>query len=175
MNKQSSLLELARPVFSLGLDSYAVAKTTNRGLVNHFIVAHHSSNPLPVPGFRVAFLVYDKNTSRVAAVATFGRPIARKEDQKITLELTRLVHADGVPRNLGSWALAKMRKWIRVYMPEIRRLITYQNVDAHDGALYKADNWELVYHYPRTWGNWSSHGDRKSKIVKNRAKWEYWL
>lgn len=147
-----------------------VAVTTSHQSVDPFIRAWHSTLPSPLPGFRVAFVIYAPNLATVA-VATWGRPLARMEDYEHTLELTRLAHGPDAPRNLGSWALARMREWIRGNMPEIDRLISYQDADAHDGALYKADNWRQAYEKFTT-HTWTNRPGRLGTERKHKIKWE---
>lgn len=150
-----------------------VERTTSYGLVSLLVRAWHSTLPTAPPGFRLAFVVYAPNLAPVA-VAMWGRPTARNEDQTTTLELTRLAHAPGAPRNVGSWALACMRRYIRQNMPEIKRLISYQNADVHDGALYKADNWQLVSETFKD-HTWHTRPGRKGTEVQHKVKWEWRL
>jgi len=147
-----------------------VARTRSYKLVEHLIRQWHSTLPNAPPGFRVAFVVYAPNLAPVA-VAMWGRPVARMEDYEHTLELTRLAHGPGAPYNLGSWVLARMREWIRENMPEITRLISYQDADIHDGAIYKADNWRRVYE-KHTEHTWTNRPGRKGTERKHKIKWE---
>ena len=148
----------------------ALGITTEHRIVDSLIRAWHSTLPNPPPGWRVAFLVYAPNLAPVA-VATWGRPVARMEDQQNTLELTRLAHSPDAPYNLGSWALARMRKRIRESMPEIRRIISYQNADVHNGTIYKADNWHQVYE-KFTEHTWANREKRKGTEAQHKIKWE---
>lgn len=157
---------------NLTLADCHVARTRSYTLVVDLIARWHSTLPNAPAGFRVAFL----GLSRLVpiAAATWGRPVARLEEQETTLELTRLAHSPYVPRNFGSWALARMRRWIRVNMPDVTRLISYQDADAHDGALYRADNWQQVYEQ-RTTHSWNNRSGRLGTERKHRIKWEYRL
>ena len=148
-----------------------VTRTRSRALTTRLVRAWHSTLPNSPAGFRLAFIAYAPNQAPVA-VALWGRPVARSEDQTTTLQLTRLAHGPGAPRNLGSWFLGQMRRYIRRHMPEIQRLITYHDADRHDGALYRADNWRLVYHRPVTNQDWRNRPGRSSPGVTNRVKWE---
>jgi len=129
----------------------------------------HSALPESPAGFRVAFVFYAG--SQPVACAMWGRPSARMEDQVATLELTRLAHSPEVPHNFGSWALAQMRGWIREHMPEIKRVISYQDAEVHHGTIYKADNWRQVYdeHHSHSWGN---RPGRLGNERQHKIKWE---
>jgi hypothetical protein len=67
-----------------------------------------------------------------------------------------------------------MREYIRDHMPEIARLISYQDASAHHGTIYKADNWTKVYekHGEHTWSN---RDGRLGNERKHKIKWEYRL
>ena len=124
-------------------------------------------------GWKVAFVLSDGIV--LVGVATWGRPVARLEDQKTTLELTRMALSDDAPYNAATYFSGRMRKWIRENMPDIKRLISYQDEIAHDGAFYKADNWTLVYSgVSRSPNDWQSHGSnrRADSGRKKKAKWE---
>jgi len=129
----------------------------------------HSILPESPAGMRVGFVFY----AGVAPVACamWGRPSARMEDQEATLELTRLAHSPGIPRNFGSWALGQMRSWIRENMPEIVRIISYQDADLHYGTIYKADNWQQVYE-KHTGHTWANRPGRLGNERQHKIKWE---
>ena len=148
-----------------------VARTKRHAIVDPYIRRWHSTLPNPPPGFRAAFVVVGEIKHTVLAVATWGRPVARMEDYKATLELTRLAHGPNPPRNLGTWALSRMRHWIRENMPEISRLISYQDADVHDGALYKADNWTKLYE-KFTEHTWTNRPGRLGTERIHKIKWE---
>lgn len=147
-----------------------VGRTRSYKLVRKLVAEWHSSLPYAPPGFRIAFVAYAPNLAPIA-VAMWGRPTARMEDQKLTLELTRQAHAPEAPYNMGSWFLGKMRKHIREIMPEIVRLISYQNADIHHGTIYKADNWTMVYE-KFTDHSWLTRPGRRGTEVMHKIKWE---
>lgn len=148
----------------------ALAITHDRRLCHALIKAWHSSAPNPPAGERLAFLATAPNGAPVA-VALWGRPTARAEDQAHTLQLTRLAHAPGAPRNLGSWILARMRAAIREHMPQISRLITYHDAGRHAGAIYAADNWQLVACVQKQHA-WTNRPGRQASGVRSLVKWE---
>lgn len=150
-----------------------VSRTRSYSTIKKLVRMWHSTLPIAPPGLRVGFIISAPNGHPVSA-AMWGRPVARLEDQVHTLELTRLAHSPHAPRNLGSWSLAKMRKWIIENMPEINRLISYQDADIHHGTIYKADNWRKVYekHGEHTWKN---RPGRAGTERQHKIKWEYTL
>ena len=160
---------LFTPPADLSLADCRVARTRSYTLVSDLIARWHSTLPNAPAGFRVAFLGLSGPVP--IAVATWGRPVARLEDQETTLELTRLAHSPHVPRNFGSWALARMRHWIRCNMPEITRLISYQDADIHDGCIYKSDNWQHVYER-FTEHTWTNRPGRLGTERQHKIKWE---
>lgn len=161
---------LWQPSNDTELSDCTVARTRNKRLVDTLVRNWHSTLPNPPPGWRLAFIVLDGNDVPLA-VATWGRPVARMEDYEETLELTRQAHSDNAPFNTGSWFLARMRKYIRKHMPEIKRLISYQDADNHHGTIYKADNWNLVYE-KFTEHTWKSRAGRRGTERQHKKKWE---
>jgi hypothetical protein len=147
-----------------------VITTTQRRLAQALIRAWHSSQPNAPAGERLAFLACAPNSAPVA-VALWGRPTARAEDQIHTLQLTRLAHGPGAPPNIGSWFLARMRAYIRREMPQIRRLITYHDAAHHTGAIYAADNWRPVARVQKL-HDWTNRPGRSAPGIRDRVKWE---
>lgn len=140
-------------------------------LVRGFIAEFHSILPNPPHGWRLAFLIFDEYAN-VWGVATWGRPSARAEAQWSTLELTRYTLADGLPRNTATYCLARMREVIRRDLPEVDRLISYQDADAHVGTIYKADNWHLIYADQQHSHSWGNREGRLANERRRRSKWE---
>lgn len=147
-----------------------VGVSHNRQLVQSLIRDWHSILPNPVPGWRVAFIMCAPDGLPLA-VATWGRPIARLEDQITTLELTRQANGPYAPRNSSTFMLGRMRRWIRANMPNIKRLISYQDADRHLGTIYKADNWRCV---GETYSDasWTNRAGRLGTERKHKMKWE---
>lgn len=77
-------------------------------------------------------------------VAIYSQPIIASMCDGHTIELRRLAICDQAPKNTASRMMAATRKLIKVALPHIRRVISYQAVDVHLGTIYKADNWRLV-------------------------------
>ena len=94
-----------------------------------------------------------------------------RQDQSHTLQLTRLAHGPGAPPNLGSWILARMRAVIRERMPHVTRLITYHDAGQHTGAIYAADNWQLVARVQKQHA-WTNRPGRQSTGVRCLVKWQ---
>lgn len=159
------------PPAAFPLETCLVAVSRSHAIVDPLIRAWHRTHPDPPVQFRIAFLVSAPSCAPLA-VATFGRPIARYEDQYSTLELTRYAIGPDAPPNLGTWALARMRARIRIHMPDIVRLITYHDADEHTGSLYAADNWICVSETTAAPGSWLSRPNRRHAKVSHRVKWE---
>jgi len=141
----------------------------DKQLVQNLVRDWHSVLDEP-QGWKVAFLLSCGNT--IVGVATWGRPVARLEDQTSTLENTRFALNALAPWNSGTKGLALMRCWIREHMPEVTRLITYQDCDHHDGGIYKGDNWLRVYDAREESASWTNRPGRIGDERKRRSKWE---
>jgi hypothetical protein len=111
------------------------------------------------------------------AVAIWSSPIAgnRLKDGWLLLELRRMAIKDGAPKNTASRMLSWMRKDIEKRFPEIIKLISYQDVDVHEGTIYKASGW--IAHNPAKFTDWSTSTRKRSKAQSTAAKvrWEYEL
>jgi hypothetical protein len=72
-------------------------------------------------------------------------------EQDQVLVLSRLFAFEGSPANTISFCLARMIEAVRLERPEARLLLTYLNPNlGFTGAAYRAANWALYGHEPRT-------------------------
>ncbi len=108
--------------------------------------------------------------TELVGVMMWGHPIARMEDQKNTLELTRMFLFDS-PKNSESKALSLAEKWIKLNRTE-RRLIAYSDTaEGHTGTIYRAANWKLIKEVRAE--TWIRKGrDRKGMIGGKKLKFE---
>ena len=108
--------------------------------------------------------------SELVGVMIFGHPIARMEEQKNTLELTRMFLFDS-PKNSESRALSLAEKWIKQNRTE-RRLIAYSDTaEGHLGTIYRAANWKMIKEVRAE--TWIREGrDRKGMIGGKKLKFE---
>ncbi|MBF6555509.1 MAG: hypothetical protein IVW52_04955 [Acidimicrobiales bacterium] len=147
-----------------------ISRTRNARLVKVLVRSWHSTHPPPV-SWRVVFFLY--HGGEVVGVSTWGRPVARAEDQVTTLEHTRMALGPGAPKNSGSWFLAANRHWIRENMPDVRRLIAYVDESNHSGVTYRADNWVIVYRRLTKTQSWSNRPGRTGTKAGLRTKFEH--
>jgi hypothetical protein len=122
-----------------------------------------------VPSFAASFAnVY-------YAVALWSLPIAanRLKDGYECLELRRFAIAPDAPKNTASFMLSRMRKAIKGDMPEIKRLISYQDTGAHQGTIYKAAGWLATC--KSEYVSWEHHSKRPGSMEQSTAdkvRWE---
>lgn len=108
-----------------------------------FIRAWHSRLPLTQIGpWRLGFVAHSEETCYGAAL--WHNPSARGLPQD-WLELRRLAIPEDAPPHTASWMLGAMRRWIQVNMPEVPRLLSYQDTDVHTGTIYRAAGWTAAY------------------------------
>lgn len=157
------------PAQVLSVSDLVVTTTSDGLLVRSLVNAWHSCRRAP-QGWRVAFLLTDG--FHIYGVSTFGRPVARLEDQLTTLEHTRMALSTAAPRNAGTYFMAQSRKWIRDNMPDIKRLISYVPLELHSGIIYRGDNWKTVYWGKNSRHNWTNRPNRRSEIYTLKAKFE---
>lgn len=161
-------LQLVSPI-AIPLSQLRCEVTHRYALVAAYVNMWHSWLTAP-QGWKVAFVLTDGVT--IYGVSTWGRPVARLEDQETTLEHTRMALCDAAPRNSGTWFLAQNRKWIRENMPHIKRCISYVPSERHTGIVYRGDNWRTVYVAQAFQHTWTNRAGRKEQQYKIRTKFE---
>lgn len=91
---------------------------------------------------KIPFLSYAATCAGIIyAVAIWSNPVARLLPQKEWLELRRFAIAPDAPRNTASRMLRIMELLIRRKLPSVVKLISYQDTEVHDGAIYRAAGW----------------------------------
>lgn len=110
------------------------------------------------------------------AVAAWSNPVARLLPQQTWLELRRFAIAPDAPRFTASRMLGWMRRDIMKRFPEVRRLISYQDLDKHKGTIYKASGWKQAENYKsaRSKIGWDTRQriGRTNQAVSPRMRWE---
>jgi hypothetical protein len=108
------------------------------------------------------------------AISIWSSPIARKLDASSILELRRMAINADCPKNTASRMLSWMRKDIQKRFPEIKKLISYQDTEAHNGTIYKASGWGLINTMTKQ-VDWSASGRKRSKPQSPapKVRWEY--
>ena len=113
---------------------------------SQFVAAHHRHHRPPV-GHKFSIGVADGET--LVGVAMVGRPVARRLDDGMTLEVNRTC-TDGTP-NANSMLYGAA--WRAAKALGYRRLITYTQ-EGESGASLSAANWRVVAQLPPRKG-WS--------------------
>lgn len=121
----------------------------------------------------VCFSAHDQHL--IYAVAIWSSPIAanRLANGAQMLELRRMAIAEYSPKNTATFMLKRMRNWIFHNFEEIETLISYQDVEAHHGTIYKADNWVAVN--MASFVDWSSSKRKRAEAQSTAPKirWEF--
>jgi len=104
----------------------------------------HSRLPHAQKGpWRATFIA--KNANELPMAVGLWHNTSARGLPKDWLELRRYAISPDAPKNTATWALARMQKLIASDFPEIVRLISYQDLDAHQGTIYRAANWTPAY------------------------------
>ena len=114
------------------------------------------------------------------AVAMWSNPVARLLPQLTWMELRRFAIADDAPPHSASRMLGWMTRDVHKRFPDVERLISYQDLDAHEGTIYKASGWTQAENYvsrKRGWKattGWASRHrvGRTDQAVAPRMRWE---
>jgi hypothetical protein len=133
-------------------------------------MAWHSRLPKYETGMclkaRVCFAAIYEGT--YYGVAIWDNPSARLLPQDKWLELKRLAICSEAPKFLSSRMLKVMAILISRKFNGIEKLISYQDVEAHKGTIYKAAGW-IPNHY-HAGGSWYRPNSRNQKTGTPRKR-----
>jgi DNA (cytosine-5)-methyltransferase 1 len=115
-------------------------KTISWKTARRMIEKHHYLGYAPC-GCKFALGIYVE--TELIGTMVFGHPTARLEDQKNTLELTRMFLFDS-PKNSESRSLGLAERWIKKNRSETRLISYADTAQGHKGTIYKAANWVQV-------------------------------
>lgn len=139
----------------------------SRGL-REWIVERHYLRSAP-PGYVLA-LEAVLGRERIGGLL-FGRPCSRDLDTDLILSLDRLFFIDNTPPHVESQALAAARKHIRIWLPQIKLLVSYSDPAAgHDGTIYLADGWAPFGKTRNGSAGWANRPGRKTTGEKPTPK-----
>lgn len=132
---------------------------------NEFVRQHHRHH-VPVVGHRFSLGVADESNT-VRGVAIVGRPTARRLDDGLTLEVTR-VATDGCPNACSALYAAA---WRAARAMGYRKMVTF-TLDTEPGTSLKAAGWKVVASTPgRSWSVPSRPRVDKHPL-QERFRWE---
>lgn len=106
------------------------------------------------------------------AVAIWGRPIARMLNDSGWWELRRMAISDDAPKNTASRMLKVMKILIKKDRPNIVKLISYQDTEAHAGTIYKAAGWYQGKVSGTIGIGWNSRKRNKMQTTAVKIRWE---
>lgn len=75
------------------------------------------------------------------AVLIWTSPVSASLDPATILELRRFAIRPGAPKNTGSRLLSVCTRLVAKEFPAIRLLVSYQDIEVHNGPLYKSAGW----------------------------------
>ena len=120
----------------------------------------------------------------VYAVAIWTNPVAASLPQHEWLELRRMAISPDAPKFTATRMLSRMQKMIYSKMPQVTTLVSYQDMEVHNGTIYKAANWIASgVHSGGSWNRPNSrnlNGKPRTRPDRNKAtgpkqRWIYIL
>lgn len=140
---------------------------------NEFVAKHHRHNK-PVRGHK--FSIGCVSDAGLVGVAIVGRPVARKLDDSVTCEVTRLCVIDGAPKNACSFLYrAAWRAWSAMGG---ERLVTYL-LESESGSSVKGAGFKQVAVSPnwKEGAGWTTRPGREWQSVhsERKGRWELCL
>ena len=106
------------------------------------------------------------------ACAIWSRPIARAYNNCGYLELRRMAISQDSPKNTASRMIKIMTNIIKKQMPEIVKLISYQDTEVHTGTIYKASGWVIGGYKKNIGTGWNTRPRRKMQTASDKIRWE---
>ena len=109
------------------------------------------------------------------AVGIWSSPINQRfRNYNEMLELRRLAISNEAPKFTASRMISQMIKQIKKELPEIKRLISYQDIEVHKGIIYKASNWKPMNE--TKFLDWNKTRRRnRVQSTSNKIRWEYYI
>jgi hypothetical protein len=159
----------------LTLDDITVSERRRRD-VDRFVCRNHYLDGQPSPQTIYRYVISGGLYHGWIGGAMWGKPVARMEDQKDTLELLRFWTVDWTPKNTESYAIGQMIQDIDRKGTH-SRLIAYASTGQdHDGGIYKATNWEdCGVRETNTGDGWKTRENRANDDPSKKRKFEYLL
>jgi len=154
-----------------------IIEETNLERVIELNILWHSSLPrvsfknIIRSEYKVYYWAHYKNI--IYAVALWTSSIGSFKKYSEILELRRLAISDDAPKFTASRMLSVMIKMIKIKFPQIKRLISYQDMQAHNGIIYKAANWRKTSIVKADIWNRSRPDRNKPQIISKKTRWEY--
>ena len=102
------------------------------------------------------------------ASAIWTNPVAQALPQHEWLELRRFAIGPDAPKYTASRMLAVMVRLIRKKLPHVVNLISYQDVEAHQGTIYKAAGWIATTKH--SGGSWNRPNSTNKSNGKPRTR-----
>ena len=106
------------------------------------------------------------------AVGIWTSPVARLLNGLNYLELRRLAISNDAPKNTASRMIKIMTILIKKQMPEIVKLISYQDTEVHAGIIYKASGWSINGYTKNIGIGWNNRRRNKMQTTSDKIRWE---
>jgi hypothetical protein len=135
-----------------------------------WIAANHYLQSCP-PGF--VHLYEFTEGKEVIGGMLLGRPSAKQYDPDKILQLHRVFFIDETAHCVESQGLSMMRRYVRVWIPQIRGLLSYSDPSVgHEGTIYEADMWCPLGLTDEHWGyGWKSRNGRRDQRLSKKQRW----
>lgn len=150
------------------LDSVSLSRERKKKPVNLFVQTFHELGPLHI--WKACFAA--RYRGNIVGVVVLKRPASRAVDDGNTLSIARFCTRPDRPANLGSWLIAKARKW--AVLEGYDQLIAYAGVAGNRGVVYSAAGFECLNdNDPATGGGdgWTNRSGRSSLKSYEKRKW----
>jgi hypothetical protein len=160
--------QLTDPPSPASVSELTLTRERSHNRVNRFLERHHPRGG--IVGWLACFGARYQN--QLVGCAVIERPSARHYDDGTRTELTRLGIREDRPANLGSWIIARARRWCE--LEGYGQLIAYAGVAGNFGTVYEAAGFRCDDVSQADGSGWTSHeGDRETWADYERRRWVY--
>ena len=136
---------------------------------NEFVTKHHRHNK-KCAGHKFSVGAMYKN--ELVGVVIVGRPVARKLDNRFTLEINRNCVLDSAPKGTCSFLYSRAMK---VWQSQGGKKILTYTLETEPGSSLKAVNFNAAAKTGFFKGGWQNRSNRREYTPIRKIRWEKFL
>jgi len=163
--RRMSDAQLTDPPSPASVTNLVLTRERSRNRANRLLERHH-------PRGRVQYWYAcfgARYQGHLVGCVVIERPSARQLDDGTVVEITRLGLRPDRPANLGSWLIARARRWCELEGYE--QLIAYAGVAGNYGTVYEAAGFECDDVTQSDGSGWTNRNGRDEWDDYERRRW----
>jgi len=162
--------QLTDPPSPASVTDLTLTRERARNRVNRLLERHHPRGD--VAGWLACFGA--RYQGQLVGCVVLERPSARMLDDGTVVEISRLGLRPDRPANLGSWLIARARRWCE--LEGYNELIAYAGVAGNYGTVYEAAGFRCDDVSQADGSGWTTHDEgRETWSDYERRRWVHGL